>query len=88
MVDRDDIPRISALNTEKAMLERALGNLNTPDGRIDSMEIGGPMSAAFINTIGWQYPPQMVEAIKENLNRRLAEIAKELADLGVTGMDR
>lgn len=92
MVDRADLNRITMLYQQRRSIQLALGNL-AGGGRIVQIAIDPPPSAGppemhgpvSISTSSMEYPQQMVEAIRSELQKRLDEIDRELGDLGVTG---
>lgn len=102
MVDLANIPQATALANEKQSITTALDNLEK-GGRIVAMRIapkppeqpeGAPPAPTFpmmgveVPTASIDYPPQMVTSIKQALSQRRDAIAKELADLGITGMGK
>lgn len=101
MVDLADVPQMTMLVGEKQSINIALDNLEQ-GGRIVGMRIapkppeqleGEPPRPVFsmmgveVPTVSIDYPPQMVDAIKQALTQRRDAIAKELSDMGVTGME-
>lgn len=91
---QSDLSKINALYMEGAALQNALRNL-TGGGRIVAMTISPPPSSgppedprvadAIIGTIGWDYPQTMADAIRGQIQSRIAEINSELASMGVAG---
>lgn len=86
-----DLERANALAMQKMVILRALENFDN-GGVIISLTISAePPSenwvpermAAIVSTIGMNYPPQMVEAIKGSLESRRDAIAEELEEMGV-----
>ena len=101
MVDLTDIPQATALVNEKQSITVALDNLER-GGRIVAMTIAPPqpepqegqppmpltpMMGAMVPTQSIEYPAQMITSIKAALSARRDAITKELAEMGVTGMD-
>lgn len=96
MVDRADLQQAERLDSESRSIDEALHILDN-GGTINGMLIGDDTAAApdvpprpimgnvMIRTAGWDYPLQMVEAIRDKLRARKTAIDQELADLGVTG---
>lgn len=100
MVDIADVPQVNALTGEKQAISAALDNLEQ-GGRIVAMRIAPkppeqpegappmptfPMMGVEVPTASIDYPPQMVTSIKQALTQRREAIAKELAGMGVTGV--
>lgn len=92
---QSDLSKINALYVEGSALHNAVNNLNG-GGKIVAMTIGPPpysgppedrprIMDAMIATIGWDYPQSMTDAIRNQLQSRLAEINSELAGMGVGG---
>lgn len=92
MVAIADVARAMALTNEVENLSRAISNLNS-NGRIISMRIGPDPAnpdndvPVTIRTVGWEYPPEMVAAIRDKCQARRDELDKELEGLGVTGVE-
>lgn len=101
MVDLAKVPNVSVLVDEFNAIGRALNNFDN-GGRIVAMQVsapapqtrdqegGPPPLMAFgvtVPTTTIDYPPQMVTTIKNSLESRRNEIAQELQDIGVTGID-
>lgn len=90
MVDFAQIPTANALMSELQRVSAGLDNLEK-GGRIIGMQIAmadppeGSVPSVYVSTEGIDYPPQMIEAIKAALTARRTAVAKELADMGVTG---
>lgn len=86
-MDINDVGRATQLVDEKNRINYAIQNFDH-GGRIVQMAVGGPqatMGMVQLSTIYMDYPPQMLDSIKQLFARRLAEIQKELDELGVTG---
>lgn len=96
MVNREDIGRISELYQQAANYKAALEVLELGP-RIVAFVVEGEIVThndyddtdttttrmATINAEGIQYPPQMIQAIKAQVEKRLGEIGNELQQLGV-----
>lgn len=91
MVTRDDLARANGLNSAAAEIQRALA-LNNPmivqfvlrgEPVPDSMIADAPI--ATVSAEGIETPPQMMAAIKAQVEKRLAAIGDELKALGVIG---
>ena len=93
MVDRADISKVNELYSESNQITLAL-DMFAEGGVISAMTISPPLpkpeeptiirSPVAISTVGIEYPPQMVEAIKQELAKRQHEIEDELKQLGVS----
>lgn len=93
-MDKQHLMRAATLLGEYLRDKAALDNFEK-GGKIISMQITGnlpspregvPPPAVAIST-QQMGSPQMVDLIKQELEARVAEIAQELDDLGVTGLD-
>lgn len=89
------LDRANALAMEKLTILRVLENFDH-GGVIISLTVSAePPSedwvpergAAQVSTVGMGYPPQMVEAIRGELEKRRDAINQELGELGVTGIE-
>lgn len=87
----ENLALANALYLEARQIDLALSLLYS-EGVIVQMVIGlttpGPESRhqAVIDTRGWAYPPQMEDAIIQQLLDRRAAIDAQLRDLGVAGL--
>ena len=95
MVDRENLGRVNQLYDEREQIVQTL-NLFDQGGRIIRLTVGVEgetnwqkfiANTASVSTEGLPYPPQMVDAIKGFLEQRKDEIAQELADLGLSGVE-
>lgn len=91
MVERTDLLRATGLYQQSQEIKRSLDVMDRK-GTITAVTITVPSpedvrdpDAATVSTIGLQYPPQMIEAIRTQLEARLHAIDDELASLGVSG---
>lgn len=88
-MNRTDLPQATSLYQRAVEIEEALGVIDRA-GTITAVTItpkeatGEGVGERIVSTIGLQYPPQMIEAIRTQLEERLAAINHELADLGVS----
>ena len=92
-MDRNDLARADALNRESMALAQQL-RVARDDAKIVEMtlQIGGTSEpdgsvlgeTAQIDTSQISHPPQMLAAIRAQIQERKSEIDKELAALGVT----
>lgn len=90
-MNRADLLRATGLYQQATEIDQALGVLDqqgtitavtiTPKDTVD--EIPERSGSRTVSTIGLQYPPQMTQAIKAQLEARRDAINKELAELGV-----
>lgn len=98
MVELADLTNAARLKSELQTLDLALANF-AAGGRIVSLNVAGPLPDPLpeplpsifgvpVSTIDIDYPPQMVTAITTALQQRRAAIAKDLADMGITGLDQ
>lgn len=93
-MDTESIPRLAGLFAEYQRAKAALDNFEH-GGKIIAMQVssgqpapaGRPPLSVTVTTAGIDYPPQMVDEIKRALRERCAAIAKEVTDMGVTGME-
>ena len=85
-MDFDNFSDVTALVNEFMQAKSAL-DLFDHGGRIVSMSIGQPdqqgVAATTVRTADFDYPQQMVEAIKGMLHSRQDEIEQRLQELGV-----
>lgn len=98
MVELANVPQVGGSVADYQSILRALDTLEQ-GGRIVAMEIAAPAPppvegaprvafGARVSTEGMEYPPQMVASIKTLLQARRDALKKQLADLGVTGLDQ
>jgi len=100
MVDRSNLQQVNMLYGEAAAIDMALRGFDN-GGRIVQMSVSpGPLpepsdedpfarmrvSGMPVSTVEIEYPPQMVEGIKQQLQTRKAAIDRELTELGLTGI--
>lgn len=93
MVDQANLVRANELIAKRLGYRQAL-QIFAEGGAIRAFVVqtpddpDKPAHQAWVEAAGIEYPPQMATAIKSQIEKRLAEIDKELADLGVTGLDQ
>ena len=97
MVDRSDLATAQQLYDEYRQIVQAVINFDS-GGRIVMMAVrwddpddpDNPTLSriATVPTQYMNYPPQMVEGIKQFFQQREREIARQLSDIGVTGLDQ
>lgn len=82
-----DIGKVSLLSAEKQMIQHAI-QIFVMGGRIVEMIVAHPETpdTAVVQTTYMEYPPQMIDAIRNALVERQKQITDELAELGVSGM--
>lgn len=90
MVDRAEIEQAFALQQETNQIHAALAIFDG-GGVIIQMMVAVKADQPYlppvnISTAHVIYPPQMVDAIKQALNQRLAAIDDELKGMGVSGV--
>lgn len=95
MVDRTNLEQVNMLYTEARTIEAALQGFDN-GGRIVEMSVSpGPLpegddvirgrpSGIPVSTVHIDYPPQMVQGIREQLQARKAAIDAQLSALGLT----
>lgn len=89
MVERTDLLQAAGLYQQAQEIQRSLdvmdrkGTITAVTITVPSPEDTRDPDAATISTAGLTYPPQMMQAIRDQLQERLDAIDKELADLGV-----
>lgn len=100
MVSRDDLAQADILNQRALDLQRALTIVNDPTAAIDAFtvkrqpvpppsETGGDVPAPEPQSVeipaeGITTPPQMMTAIRQQLQARYDQIVQQLAAMGVT----
>lgn len=87
-MNRADLGRATDLYQQAQEIDRALGVIDEK-GTITAVTITPPgdpqwADARTVSTAGLAYPPQMMDAIRTQLEDRLAAIHGELTTLGVT----
>lgn len=94
MVDRNNLQQVNMLYAEASMIESALQGFDN-GGRIVEMSVSpGPLpegadvimrpSGIPVSTVHIDYPPQMVDAIRQQLAARHDAIESELRALGLS----
>jgi hypothetical protein len=101
MVDRADLQRINELYTELNRLVQAHRMLSGSNSAITSMVISQLSEpdpdqpdqpqywarSTSVNTENMEYPPQMVNALLQQMEQREHTIADELKAIGITGVE-
>ena len=82
MTDFADIPRVNQLIDELKTVLFAIEGLDANGAIIGSVELSGLRVPLLGIT---EYPPQMVEKIREHLVTRQGELMSQLNELGITG---
>lgn len=84
MVDIADISRVNSLMQRYGNYLQALSAIRD-NGRIAAFVVvnGDGASGAQISTEGIDYPAQMIDAIRTQLEYRLTDIVRDLEGLGV-----
>jgi hypothetical protein len=90
MIARTDLSRANALVEQYNEVQRGLVIIDQ-NPRISGMTIvavdpeqGGSGEDITIDAAGISYPPQMIQAIKTQLEERLARLNEQLTELGVS----
>lgn len=78
-----NLARATQLYQDLREIQRAVDVIDA-GGTILAVTMSGPTGPAFIPTVGLTYPPQMMAAIKAQLDARRAAINQELTEMGVT----
>jgi antitoxin component HigA of HigAB toxin-antitoxin module len=92
MVEQSDLGTINRLNDEYQSIDQMIflldhgGRISFFQAESDDAEATNGIANAGVRSDYIEYPPQMVTAIKTALQQRQREIARDLADMGVTGI--
>lgn len=82
MVDITDLPQVNSLMQNYINYRQALDVLDD-DGSIASFSLTGRRGFATVSAADIDYPQQMIDAIRDQVRRRVENLERDLADLGV-----
>ena len=82
MVDTSNLPQVNSLMQRYINYRQALDVIDH-DGRIASFALTGPGGLVQVAAHDIEYPQQMLDAIRNQVRRRLDDLEDDLAKLGV-----